>query len=168
MSDRKDIKRDSGEARSPELAYRGGEGLTLSVLVGGSTVAAAPGRELSELKMIELIRSGLSRASFYRIAEYLGITVETMCGLVHISPRTLQRKAGDESLSSLVSERAIDLARLIVHGAGVFGSVSAFQSWIREPRPALGGLSPLSLMDTAAGCSMVRDVLGRIEHGVYS
>jgi len=40
--------------------------------------------------------------------------------------------------------------------------------WLRSRNQALGGATPLSLLDTDAGAEDVMDLLGRIEHGVHS
>lgn len=40
--------------------------------------------------------------------------------------------------------------------------------WLRKPNRALGGRTPLSLLDTAPGAELVSDVLVRIEHGSFS
>jgi putative toxin-antitoxin system antitoxin component (TIGR02293 family) len=110
----------------------------------------------------------LDKRTIYHLAELLGITIDQICSLVHVSPRTIQRKDESESLGTLVSERALDLARVFVQGVNALGSIQAMQSWLLAARPALGGSTPLSLLDTSLGCEMVSDVLGRIEHGVFS
>jgi putative toxin-antitoxin system antitoxin component (TIGR02293 family) len=122
----------------------------------------------SDFEMIELVRKGLDRSTIYRLIDLLGITLDQMCDLIHISSRTLQRKADGESLGSLVSERALDLSRVLVQGVEALGSMQAFQSWLQSPRPALGGATPLSFLDTRLGCELIINILGRIEHGVYS
>lgn len=122
----------------------------------------------TDFEMIELVRKGLDRGTIYRLIDLLGITLEQMCDLIHISSRTLQRKAESESLGSLVSERALDLSRVLVQGVEALGSIQAFQSWLQSPRPALGGATPLSYLDTHLGCELVINILGRIEHGVFS
>ena len=40
--------------------------------------------------------------------------------------------------------------------------------WLHTPNQALGGQRPLDLLDTDLGSRQVEEVLGRIEHGVYS
>jgi uncharacterized protein (DUF2384 family) len=60
-------------------------------------------------------------------------------------------------------ERAIRLL-----GISVFGSSDIFDKWLAEPCPALGGISPRSLMVTAEGLETVLNEIGRIEHGVIS
>jgi putative toxin-antitoxin system antitoxin component (TIGR02293 family) len=59
--------------------------------------------------------------------------------------------------------RAHDVLR---RAAEVLGSREAGRQWLTRPNPALGTKTPLSLLDTSLGWEQVKQVLGRIEHGV--
>ena len=48
----------------------------------------------------------------------------------------------------------------------VFGSREKALRWLKAPVRSLGDQSPLSLLDTQEGIERVKDVLGRVEHGV--
>jgi putative toxin-antitoxin system antitoxin component (TIGR02293 family) len=50
----------------------------------------------------------------------------------------------------------------------VFGERAKASRWLHNPNRALGGVSPLSLLDTDLGTREVEQILGRIEYGVYS
>jgi uncharacterized protein (DUF2384 family) len=50
----------------------------------------------------------------------------------------------------------------------VFGSSDRATEWMRVENPALGNQPPIRVIQTEAGRKAVRDVLGRIEHGVIS
>ena len=60
------------------------------------------------------------------------------------------------------------LARIAAQAEEVFGSMEKASHWLRESNTALGGVTPISLLDTDLGTRQVENVLGRIEHGVYS
>lgn len=53
-------------------------------------------------------------------------------------------------------------------GARVLGDRDAALRWLRTRNHALGGESPLELLDTGSGSRQVQELLGRIEHGVFS
>jgi putative toxin-antitoxin system antitoxin component (TIGR02293 family) len=55
-----------------------------------------------------------------------------------------------------------------LYGNEVFGSQTNFFKWLELPNTALGGLEPKELLEIPNGVSKVRDLLGRIEYGVYS
>ncbi len=61
-----------------------------------------------------------------------------------------------------------ELTDLFLVGVGVFESRENFFKWLELPNAALGGLQPKEILEIPGGISKVRDLLGRIEHGVYS
>ena len=151
-------------AGEPVVAYGPERFASLYSVMTGHVYDAS----LDDISIIKMIRSGVSRSSIQNIAKHLGITMDVMCDLIHMSPRTLQRKKSHESLGTLVSERIIKIAQVLMTGVQVLGNIEAVRSWLHAPRPALENSTPLSLMDTGHGCDMLLDVLGRIERGVYS
>ncbi|HYL72773.1 MAG TPA: MbcA/ParS/Xre antitoxin family protein [Bryobacteraceae bacterium] len=56
----------------------------------------------------------------------------------------------------------------LIRALEVFGSSDRAIEWMREKNPALGNQPPIRVIQTEAGGKAVRDVLGRIEHGVIS
>ena len=50
----------------------------------------------------------------------------------------------------------------------VFEDAQAALNWMQSPNASLGGVTPLSLLDTEIGADSVLDTLGRIEHGVFA
>lgn len=121
----------------------------------------------SEMDIIQLSRQGLPRRTLDIIGSYLGISMERLSILLHISHRTLQRKAGDDLLSVHISERVLSLAEVIMRGIEVFGSEEDFRLWIHSEIPSIEYKLPLDLLDTSIGSSLVIRLMGRIEHGVY-
>lgn len=57
---------------------------------------------------------------------------------------------------------------VVARAEEVFGSSQAAELWLNEPVPALDFLTPLAMLNTEAGARIVIEILGRIEHGVYS
>ena len=60
------------------------------------------------------------------------------------------------------------LARVVERAETVFEETAAALAWLQSPNAALGGVTPLSLLDTDVGADSVLDTLGRIEHGVFA
>ena len=85
-----------------------------------------------------------------------------------IPERTLARRKKEGVLSTEESAKLLRLARTLRRASEVFEDVAAALDWLKSPNRALGGVTPLSLLDTELGAENVLDVLGRIEHGVYS
>lgn len=90
----------------------------------------------------------------------LGGLVFSLVGAIgHHTPRRLT-----PSESDLVVRTAAALSKAI----DVLGEKSKAAHWLKSPNTALGGQTPLSLLDTSAGEHEVEALLDRIEYGVYS
>ena len=50
----------------------------------------------------------------------------------------------------------------------VLGEKEAARHWFKTSNKALGGRSPLEFADTEPGAREVEELLGRIEHGIFS
>lgn len=48
------------------------------------------------------------------------------------------------------------------------GDREAALLWLNRPAKALGGVTPMSCLDTIAGADAVRDLIGRLEYGVIT
>jgi putative toxin-antitoxin system antitoxin component (TIGR02293 family) len=98
----------------------------------------------------------------------LRLTHEDLSETLGIPRRTLARRKEQAKLDPKESEAVVRLARVAVRAEDVLGDIEAALRWLRAPNRALGGRTPLSLLDTDLGAELVGDVLGRIEHGVAS
>jgi putative toxin-antitoxin system antitoxin component (TIGR02293 family) len=56
---------------------------------------------------------------------------------------------------------------LFQKGFKLFGQ-DKFKLWIRTPNKVIDNNTPIEIMDTSIGIEMIEDIIGRIEHGVYS
>lgn len=71
-------------------------------------------------------------------------------------------------LSPYESERLLRLARAAARSEEIFGNLGEGVAWLKLPNATLDGNTPLLLLDTYVGVDWVMDMLGRIEHGVFS
>ncbi len=58
--------------------------------------------------------------------------------------------------------------RILARATGVFENKEAALEWLRRPQFAFGGMIPIDILETEKGEEEVENLLGRIEHGVYS
>jgi len=86
---------------------------------------------------------------------------------LRLPARTLARRKAAGRLDPHESERVVRLAEVAAWAGEIFGEEGARQ-WLEEPNRALGGATPMTMLDTDVGADAVRDVLGRIEYGVFS
>ncbi len=57
---------------------------------------------------------------------------------------------------------------LLARAAELFGSSEAAEAWLKTPLDMLEGQTPLACADAEPGARFVQDLIGRLEHGVFS
>jgi putative toxin-antitoxin system antitoxin component (TIGR02293 family) len=135
-------------------------------LLGGRRVIGEPPATL--LSLVERVRRGLPPSSFGHLAQRLELSEEELAEAVGISRRTLTRRKREPRFDPQESEAVVRVARIAVQASEALGDLAAAHRWLRKGNRALGGRTPLSLLDTGAGAELVSAVLERIEHGTFS
>lgn len=120
-----------------------------------------------EAALIELTRHGLPGRAIDTLAEVLGITITELSLYLHVSGRTLMRHR-EKLLDKHLSDHLITVGTVVARCTELFQSREKAARWLKTPSIALGNCRPLDLLDTTAGATMVLNLLGRIEHGVFS
>lgn len=121
-----------------------------------------------ETYFIEVIRKGIPKKAIDHLMQKIGLSEAEMAQILHVSKRTLQRRAPREILNPEQTERIIELAKLYSKGEEVLGEIGQFSEWMDQKLLALGNKKPKDFLDTSIGIRILLDELGRIEHGVYS
>lgn len=121
----------------------------------------------SRLDLVPLVRAGLPYAALEAVGSRLHVTPETAATALLLPARTLARRKADGKLDAYESERVVRLADVAARAAEVLGEDNIAR-WLMEHNQALGGATPMEMLDTDLGCEAVKDILGRIEHGVFS
>ena len=124
--------------------------------------------ELPQAEIIEAITNGLPASLARELARKLKLTLGDVAGLLRLNPRTFQRRLDEGLLSLSESERLWELSRLFYRAVDVLESEPGAVHWFKNPIQALGWATPLAYARTAVGLRELDNVLGRIEHGVYS
>lgn len=123
----------------------------------------------STLDLLPLSEAGLPVSSVKNLQEKLQLSNMQMSRILGISESTLQRRyrtAG--KLSELESQIVIQLAELWTQGVEAFGDASDFRDWLSQKNMALGERIPLQLLASPLGREHVKEILLRIEWGIYS
>ncbi|CAN5678351.1 DUF2384 domain-containing protein [soil metagenome] len=128
--------------------------------------AAVLGKEVtSEAELVERIEQGLPTASLERLKRYTRLSDRDLTSF--LPRRSLVGAAGKEWLSRDLSDRVARAASVAALARRVFGDPDAALEWLRTPNRALDGRVPLALLKTGSGADLVKEVLLRIEHGIY-
>ena len=132
------------------------------------TETARPSGELETGEVLARIRRGLPMAEFETVRDMLGISAEDLASHLAMSRSTLVRRRKSGRLDPLESDRLVRFARLYARAREVMGDSPAARDWLRMPARALGFVSPLEFSETETGGREVENLLGRIEHGVFT
>ena len=121
------------------------------------------------LALIQKIRSGLRSGIIGDLAKLLGLPTQRIMLALEMSPRKLARRKSKGRLHKSESDHVVRIALMLNAATHLYsGDVSRAAMWICRPNRALAGAAPLDFVDTAPGYQEVCDLIGRIEHGVYS
>jgi putative toxin-antitoxin system antitoxin component (TIGR02293 family) len=123
----------------------------------------------TSVELIRQLEAGLPFQTIEALREALQISIESIALLTRIPERTLARRKSDGKLSLEESERVLRLATVFERAVDLFdGDQAAANRWLKTPRRAFGGKAALEFAETEVGAAEVRDLIGRIEHGVIS
>jgi putative toxin-antitoxin system antitoxin component (TIGR02293 family) len=139
--------------------------MIVEALGGKATLAR---RIASQADLSAEIRAGLPYAALESVMARFDLRREEVSSALHLPPRTFARRKLERRLSPDESDRLFRLVRIAAQAVQVLGSEEHASLWLRRSNRALGGQPPIAMLDTDLGTRQVEEVLGRIEHGVYS
>jgi len=122
---------------------------------------------ISATDKISMIKEGISKNNLNELKDDYDFDYDTLSKILSVSRATLINKKGDEKFDQNTSERIMHLKDVIDYGESVFEDKNAFNEWLKKSNLALGGKTPLELMDTIYGIEEVKREIGRIEYGVF-
>ena len=133
-------------------------------VLGGPSVVEEP--ITSDLQVVGLVQRGLRRRALDHLARRSHLPLPVLAAAVDLSVRTLQHYLPEQRLKADASDRLIQLAILYAEGFDLFGE-EKFRRWMESSLPALAGGKPIDYLNSMAGIRVLRDIIGRIEHGVF-
>lgn len=134
----------------------------------GKKPGARRQRAMNPQETVETIRAGLPMVEFEALQNLLGLSAEELAAHLTISRSTLVRRRKSGRLEMQESDRLLRYARLFARAEATMGDANTAKDWLKQPARALGFETPLTFAETEAGTREVENLLGRIEHGVYS
>jgi len=129
---------------------------------------AGAGASLAPTRMVGVLRAGLPIGELEALQASLQIPMERLAPILGISRATLHRRKVSGRLDTAESDRVVRFARLMGQATQVFESEDSARHWLSSPQHGLGGAIPLEFAETEVGAREVEQLLGRMEHGVYS
>jgi putative toxin-antitoxin system antitoxin component (TIGR02293 family) len=131
----------------------------------GSLGLAAP----DTIATARAIDQGFPYLTIERFNQSSGLPVGVIAGLIQIPQRTLIRRKSSGRLRPDESERLLRVARVFEKALGLFDrDADSARQWLSRPSQELGGETPLNFARTEIGARDVEDLIGRLEHGVFT
>lgn len=122
--------------------------------------------QLNPFDLFLKARSGLPTSVFFDLLNLTGLTQPELASLLDVSAKTINRYHQEgKKLNALNSEQALKMIRLYQKGVEVFGTLQAFNAWMRKPAYGLGNEMPLRFLETSGGIDLLFEELISIEFG---
>lgn len=119
--------------------------------------------------MVQRVEEGLPVMDVVQFGKQAGFTTNELAKLINIPTRTYARRvAGKARLTLPEGERAARLMRIFDRAKQLFVTGENVRKWLHTELPALGWRTPLDFAQTEPGAREVENLIGRIEHGVFS
>ncbi|HJQ97887.1 MAG TPA: antitoxin Xre/MbcA/ParS toxin-binding domain-containing protein [Candidatus Polarisedimenticolaceae bacterium] len=126
-------------------------------------------KSLETRKLLEKVEAGFPYSTFERFQRNFELQTEELANLVQIPLRTLSRRRESGALTAEESDRLLRVSRVFGKTLALFeGDVEAARGWLSAPARALANRTPLAVAVTGVGAREVEDLIGRLEHGVFS
>jgi putative toxin-antitoxin system antitoxin component (TIGR02293 family) len=119
--------------------------------------------------LIQQIERGFSFTTLLTLEANSGVSLALLASVIGIPERTLARRKTSGKLEPDESERLLRISTLFEKCVELFeGDVTAAVNWLTSPKKALNRQPPLLYARTELGAREVEDLIGRIDHGVFS
>lgn len=151
----------------PVVVYGGQAGATINPIIL-SGAAKKPESHMTPFEKIDIINEGVSKKDLENLKLKSGLDYDQLAKALSVARATLINKKRNERFNSSLSEKIVGLADIYSYGYEVFEDEERFNEWVFRPNQSLGGYSPYDLLDNQFGREEVRNLIGRIDYGVYS
>jgi putative toxin-antitoxin system antitoxin component (TIGR02293 family) len=119
-------------------------------------------------KVVHVVETGLDFGELEALREQLDLPMDQLIAALGLSRATLHRRKAAARLTTGESDKVVRFARLLGRAVHLFGGLEEARQWLKAPQRGLGGAVPLVYAQTEVGAREVENLLGRIDHGVYS
>jgi len=120
-------------------------------------------------QLVSQIEAGLPYRALGSLAATSGLPVTQIASALGIPQRTLARRKAAGRFAPDESERLLRISIVFEKAVGLFeGNAAAAVTWLLSPQKALSNQTPLAYSRTEVGAREVEDLIGRLEHGVFS
>ncbi len=126
-----------------------------------------PINKLTSLEKMALLEKGIKKSDLESFKVKAHLDYDKLAQALSVTRATLINNKID-SYSENISERILALTDLYSYGYEVFENDDNFNSWLFVSNKALGNKKPFDIIDNQFGREEIKNLIGRIEHGIYS
>jgi len=124
--------------------------------------------QITAYEKIEMINKGISKKDLEFLKQKSGLGYDQLSQVFDVARATLINKKGNDTFNQSLSEKIVSLADVYSYGYEVFEDEERFNQWVFRPNKALGGKAPYSFLNSQYGREEVKNLIGRIDYGVYA
>lgn len=129
---------------------------------------AIPLVDMTSYQKMQIVRGGVTKTYLTTLKEETSLDYDALAQALSVTRSTLINKKGEQKFNDHISEGIIAVAEIYSFGYEVFENKNNFNQWMFAANQALGGAAPFDFMDNQFGRDEIRNLIGRIAHGVYS
>jgi putative toxin-antitoxin system antitoxin component (TIGR02293 family) len=123
---------------------------------------------LTPIEKMQMAEKGVSKIYLEKLKNMANLDYQRLATALAVTRATLINKKKEEKFNAVLSERIVGLTDIYDYGFKVFEDKEKFNRWMVAPNKALGGKAPFDIINSQFGREEVKNILGRIEYGVYS
>ena len=114
------------------------------------------------------VTDGFSYKKFEKIAALAPFTQKEWGAILHLSEKTIQRYARDNSFfEGIYADRILHVNELIDLGKETFTDADALYRWLKREKNILGMRLGFDALTSTKGIQLLIEEMGRIQHGIF-
>jgi putative toxin-antitoxin system antitoxin component (TIGR02293 family) len=126
-------------------------------------------RSSGTAELIEQLEAGFPFDALRKFESNSGVEANVLISILAIPERTLARRRTAGRFAPDESERLLRISVVFERAVELFdGDVASAVQWLTTSKKALNGKTPLKYSRTEPGAREVENLIGRVEHGVFS
>lgn len=124
--------------------------------------------KMTSFEKMTFLDNGIKKEDLEQFKAKASLDYDKLSQALTVTRATLINKKKNETFSENVSEKIVALTDLYFYGYSVFENEEKFNHWMFVPNNALGGKKPFDIVDNQFGREEIKNLIGRIEYGIYS
>ena len=115
------------------------------------------------------LERGFAFVTLEQLMRHTGLSQARLGDLGNIPMTTMARRRRAGRFSPEESDRLLRIARVVADAIQLFeADEAAARRWLNTPTAALAGRTPIDCIANEHGARLVEDLIGRLEHGVFT